>query len=411
VSLGDTTLVPGEDFTVRYLNNVHAGGASVVVTGAGNYRGTASGHFQIEKAQLVATYLGETIAWDGTPALTVEVSGFVGGEDETTASGYTGPAVEAPQALEPGESYELSPSGGSARDYEFSYVAGTLSVGLRPVSDEPVARTGLLFDGSEQVGVAAHEGYSVSSGSAINAGTYLAVAALDEGWSWSDGSTNQRSIRWSIAPVPIVATSHADIPDQTHTGSPCEPAVLLRYGDAVLIEGKDYKVSYADNVELGQAKAIVTGIGNFEGTLEIPFSIVEASYRLVSGPEGPVERGSAAAFTFERVGDDPATFKHFTGVKLDGRKLTAAAYDAKSGSVTVTLKPAFTETLALGDHTLTVLFDDGSAEATFTVRDHGEKPDPVIPQTDDTSVKTWVVALIAAGGVAALAIGFVLRKK
>jgi len=120
VSLGDTTLVPGEDFTVRYLNNVHAGGASVVVTGAGNYRGTASGHFQIEKAQLVATYLGETIAWDGTPALTVEVSGFVGGEDETTASGYTGPAVEAPQALEPGESYELSPSGGSARDYEFS---------------------------------------------------------------------------------------------------------------------------------------------------------------------------------------------------------------------------------------------------------------------------------------------------
>lgn len=411
VSLGDTILVLGEDFTVRYLNNVHAGRATAVVTGIGNYRSTASGHFQIEKAQLVATYLGETIAWDGTPALAVEVTGFVGGEDETTASGYKRPAIEAPQALEPGRSYELSPSGGSARDYAFSCVAGTLSVGLRPVNDEPVARTGLMFDDSEQVGVAAHEGYSVSSGSATNAGTYLAVATLDEGWSWPDGSTDRRTIRWSIAPVPIAAASHSDIPDQTHTGVPCEPTVLLRYGDAALVEGKDYGVSYADNVELGQAKAIVTGIGNFEGTLEIPFSIVEASYRLVSGPEGAVERGSAAAFTFERVGDDPATFKHFTGAEVDGRRLTSAAYDAKPGSVTVTLKPAFTETLAVGDHTLTVLFDDGSAEAAFTVRDHEERPDPVIPQTDDTSVRTWVVALIAAGGVAALAIGFVLRKK
>ena len=220
-------------------------------------------------------------------------------------------------------------------------------------------------------------------------------------------------------PVAITATAHADIPDQVHTGSACEPPVQLTYGDAVLVEGKDYELSYADNVKLGTARAVITGLGNFEGALEIPFAIVEASYELVSGPSEAVEQGVSAAFTFERVGDGHATFAHFIGVKMDGRTLTDAAYDARSGSVVITLRPGFTKTLSVGEHVLTAVFDDGAAEAPFSVRapkvdpvnpDNPVGPGPIIPQTGDGSMPMMPVVCVGLLGASALLAGLFARK-
>ena len=47
VKIGNTTLKYGTDFSVSYKNNVHVGTATVVVTGKGNYTGTAMGTFRI----------------------------------------------------------------------------------------------------------------------------------------------------------------------------------------------------------------------------------------------------------------------------------------------------------------------------------------------------------------------------
>lgn len=50
VKLGDDTLTQGEDYTVTYTNNTGAGTATVTVTGCGEYSGTASTTFTIDKA-------------------------------------------------------------------------------------------------------------------------------------------------------------------------------------------------------------------------------------------------------------------------------------------------------------------------------------------------------------------------
>jgi len=47
VTLGGATLTQGTDYTIAYSNNTNAGQATVTVTGAGNYSGTATGHFTI----------------------------------------------------------------------------------------------------------------------------------------------------------------------------------------------------------------------------------------------------------------------------------------------------------------------------------------------------------------------------
>ena len=94
--------------------------------------------WSIAPATLVATYSGETIAQGATPALAVQVDGFVGEETPANTSGYVAPVVHlpedaTPETLEVGQ-YELIPCGGSADNYEFAYSAGTLVVEEPPTS-------------------------------------------------------------------------------------------------------------------------------------------------------------------------------------------------------------------------------------------------------------------------------------
>lgn len=96
--------------------------------------------------------------------------------------------------------------------------------------------------------------------------------------------------------------------------------------------------------------------------------------------------------TVKRSEKDDETFSHFTGIAVDGKDVDADSYTAEAGSVIVNLKPAYLETLAVGNHALTVRFDDGSAEASFAIEaakkpEEPSKPDkpdkPILPQTGD----------------------------
>jgi len=96
----------------------------------------------ISMAVLTAKYEGETIEKDGTPALAVIVTGFLNGDDESTAAGYMAPTVTIDD-LQPG-SYRLYPSGGAADNYVFNYVAGMLVVKDQPHSN-PFSSTQFSF--------------------------------------------------------------------------------------------------------------------------------------------------------------------------------------------------------------------------------------------------------------------------
>lgn len=88
--------------------------------------GTKNATWTINKAQLVATYAGETVQKGVAPQLTLAVTGFVNGETADTALNYTAPTLSATD-LSVG-THELTPTGGLADDYEFTYVSGTLTV-------------------------------------------------------------------------------------------------------------------------------------------------------------------------------------------------------------------------------------------------------------------------------------------
>ena len=96
----------------------------------------------------------------------------------------------------------------------------------------------------------------------------------------------------------------------------------------------------------------------------------EITYRNTEGNGTQWTKGSnkTADFTFKRSENDSEAFSHFTGIQVDGKDVDKANYTADSESVIVKLKPAYLETLSVGEHTLTALFDDGNAaSAKFTI--------------------------------------------
>ena len=66
------------------------------------------------------------------------------------------------------------------------------------------------------------------------------------------------------------------IADQSYTGQAIEPAVVVKDGETVLEEGRDYSVTYENNVEVGTATVIVTAgtSGNYRGEVKATFNIV-----------------------------------------------------------------------------------------------------------------------------------------
>ena len=79
------------------------------------------------------------------------------------------------------------------------------------------------------------------------------------------------------AKLPIEGTRVLDIPDAPYTGSPITPIPIIEYGDSKLVLNTDFTVAYRDNTEPGTAVIVVTGCGDYTGSIEITFTITPSS--------------------------------------------------------------------------------------------------------------------------------------
>ena len=80
----------------------------------------------------------------------------------------------------------------------------------------------------------------------------------------------------SVQPTPIsITNANISLASQKYTGAPLMPKPVVKIGQSILAEGVDYTLSYSNNVNVGVAKVIVTGKGNYTGVKEATFSIVD----------------------------------------------------------------------------------------------------------------------------------------
>ncbi|MCD8103972.1 MAG: leucine-rich repeat protein, partial [Lachnospiraceae bacterium] len=90
VTVGSRTLTSGTDYTVTYSNNTNAGTATVKITGKGNYTGTLSKPFTINKASqtLTVTAAASSITAGSSTTITASGTGTI-----TYSSGSTATAT------------------------------------------------------------------------------------------------------------------------------------------------------------------------------------------------------------------------------------------------------------------------------------------------------------------------------
>lgn len=111
--------------------------------------GIATQNYIINKAMLTATYEGATLVYkESIPASAKRVSvvGFVNGETAATATGYTAPTVSITER-DGTYTVELTPTGGAASNYDFTYVAGSFNVINRDFNSVVVQNYSDDYDG------------------------------------------------------------------------------------------------------------------------------------------------------------------------------------------------------------------------------------------------------------------------
>ena len=328
-------LLEGIDFDISYANNVYVGIASIDITGKGRVIGSLRYTFNIAKAipcyknpeDIEVTYgqtlsdvaLPEGFSWQDDPSTSVGDPGereflatFTPGDaanyevvrdvpvkvrvfravDASMFSVDAAGLVYDGSAHEPAVSSAVVPEGSYSVEYRDNVNAGEATA---VVSGRGFYRGSceLRFDIAK-----ARPEYEAPAPVEAAYGQTLGDVALPEGFSWQDdpstsvGDPGEREFLATFTPgdaanyevvrdVPVkvrvfravdASMFSVDAAGLVYDGSAHEPAV----SSTVVPEGS-YTVEYRDNVNAGEATAVVSGSGFYSGSCELEFAIAKAT--------------------------------------------------------------------------------------------------------------------------------------
>ena len=95
-----------------------------------------------------------------------------------------------------------------------------------------------------------------------------------------------------------------------------------------------------------------------------------------------------------------AAFSDFVEVLVDGKTVASENYERQDSGTIVELKASYLETLAEGEHTLTIRSASGDATTRFT-----------IAASDSTNAWVWIIMGFIALGIGVTVAVFVVRKR
>ena len=257
------------------------------------------------------------------------------------------------------------------------------------VVNEPEAVTDLIYNAHEQVGVAHGDLFSVSGGSAIDAGSYTATVSLvdKQNYEWSgSGNSDGIEVSWSIAKALLTSSMVSGVPSSMEaTGSQLAPEPIVTFNGKTLAQGADYSLSYGENVSPGKGTVTVTAIegSNFTGSATVEFDIEKKA------EPAPEPQQFAVIYHLDggaNATDNPATYTAGTAVPLadptkEGFEFQGWYADAEF-TVRVTEIPA-----------------DASGDVELWAKWKEQKPAPVFTDVDYSSWYGDAVSYVASKGL------------
>lgn len=171
---------------------------------------------------------------------------------------------------------------------------------------------------------------SLSRAAGENVGTYTITQGTLNNPNFNIGFTPNNL---TITPAPITRATESYDNTHEYTGSPITPTVSLvdSLTSQLLVENVDYTLSYLNNTGIGTASIIVMGIGNYQATITLHFSIVPIVTTLTIEAIGDIPYSGALITPLPVVKDGSTILTlntHYTVTYSDNREVGTATVTA-----------------------------------------------------------------------------------
>lgn len=262
----------GIDYTVSYSNNVNMGTANATIIGIGNYTGTKTVSFQIVGpgfASAVITAIPDQLytGQDIRPAVTVTLN-------NVALRQYTDYDVSYSNNRNIGTATVTVTGRGN--------YAGTKTITFRIVGKD------ISNAVVSSVGTLRYTGEELRPAVTVKIGSVVLRPNIDYMLSYRDNRlpgtasieitgmdsySGSKTVTFKIAEASLYS-ANVTIANQKYTGKEKTPKVTVELNDEILKEDRDYEVEYRNNIRPGKATAVISGIGDYNGTKKVTFVIV-----------------------------------------------------------------------------------------------------------------------------------------
>ena len=404
---GGVALSLGTDFDLKYDNNINAGEntATVTINGKGNYTGTASRTFTINPKDIkgaVITLQADSLGYTGLMQ-EVQITSVILGQVELTANdydivnnsneqinaddsitltiagkgNYTGTATttwKITRATPALDNFDVTPDLSQKQTYDG-----------KPKEVTAKTKNGVIGMGAVTVCYEGSNGttYARSETAPTNAGSYKVILSVAKGKNYTAVEIAAGTL--TIEKADLTVEDVTEFFEYTKKG---EQTIDL----ANLVPGaRSYALdAYANDngIVSGDITIDATGLmkfalseltkDNIDKKVTVPVTITSENYKDVRvnviiyiSPEYRIIDGANSSWTQNTDGTvvirGDGEFNRFHTVKVDGKVIDRANYEAKEGSTIITLKAEYLKTLATGSHTFAIVWDNGIAGTNFTV--------------------------------------------
>lgn len=404
---GGVALISGTDFDSKYDNNTNASEntATVTINGKGNYTGTASRTFTINPKDIkgaAITLQADSLGYTGLMQ-EVQITSVTLNQVPLTANDYyivnnSNEQISADASITLTIAGKGNYTGTATTTWKITKAAPKLgnfdvtpelsqkqTYDGKPKEVTAKTKNGVIDMGDVTVYYEGISGttYTRRETAPTNAGTYKVILSVVEGKNYTKAEIEAGTL--TIEKADLTVEDVTEFFEYTKKG---EQTINL----ANLVPGaRSYALdAYANDngIVSGDITIDATGLmkfalseltkDNIDKKVTVPVTITSENYKDVRvnviiyiSPEYRIIDGANSSWTQNTDGTvvirGDGEFSRFHAVKVDGKVIDPANYEAKEGSTIITLKAEYLKTLATGSHTFAIVWNNGIAGTNFTV--------------------------------------------